>query len=106
MSTFNFSGEVTGSGHHFGDGGRHVHHHEASDLGSLVRELRRQIGAATPQLPADVEEAAGQLEAELESGEPNPGRLRRLIEQITASAAGTTAVAGAAEQVAAAIERL
>ncbi|MDL4815997.1 hypothetical protein [Actinomadura opuntiae] len=106
MSTYNFPGGISGAGHHFGDGGQHVHHHRTSDLGPLVRELRRQISAATPPLPSDVDETAEQLEAELENENPNPGRLRRLIEQITTAAAATTAIAGAAEQVAGAIQHI
>ncbi|WP_436535685.1 hypothetical protein [Actinoplanes sp. HUAS TT8] len=91
MSTFH--GNISGTGHHIGDGGT-VRNTVAADLAALLDLIAQQITAAGP-LREDVLTAR----AEVRSGRIDTSRIRRLATTVRDSATGAGAVVVLAEQV-------
>lgn len=103
-SNFNFHDQVHGQGHIFGD---HAHQEnrfgaalEAEDRHQLLEELLQDIRTHEAELPNPdgLVAAADELDTELRQDEPDPGTLRRLVNKLTLSAAGVTAVAEAVDK--------
>jgi hypothetical protein len=75
------------------------------DVAPLLAALLRALQQHHDEVPPPVAEAGSELATELATPQPSPSRVRQLLATVTEGAASVTAVARAAEALAAALVR-